>query len=185
MLPCRIFSNVGNLFCHSEHEEGAQSKVQNDKVHIRFLSEPNQTRNIKFPFRTFGKQTAQRAFNPTWSDRFTWLHYDEEKDSVFCFTCTKALHHKMISSTKGDASFTETEFRNWKNVFDTKRGFYKHESSEYRKEATARLLTIPGTSKGDIGEVTCNQHAAEKKHNREIFLKILGNIKYLGKRRWL
>lgn len=180
------FSNYAEIFiissCHSEREERVQPEVQKEKIDIRFLSEPNQPKNIKFPFRTFGKQTVKRAFNPTWFDRCTWLHYDEENDSVFCFTCTKALHHNLISSTKRDASFTETGFRNWKNAFDTKKGFCKHESSECHKEATARLLTIPGTSKGDIGEIISSQHSVEKKHNREILLKILGNIRYLGKK---
>ena len=58
-------------------------------------------------------------------------------------------------------------------------------STNHRNTTKKRLLTIPGTSKGDIGEVICNQHAAGKKHNREILLKILGNIRYLGKRRLL
>ena len=66
---------------------------------------------------------------------------------------------------KGDASFTGTGFRNWKDAFDTKKGFYKHESSECHKEATAQLLTIHETSIGDIGEVISSQHAVEKKHN--------------------
>ena len=159
-------------------EEIGRDSSASEKV--KFLAEANQPRNIKFLRHSAGKQN--RSFQPAWFDKFPWLHYDEQSDSVLCFTCIKALHLKMISSRKGEAAFTETGFRNWKNGLARNKGFHKHESSECHREATGRLILIPSTSnKGGIGELISSQYAAEKYKNRQILLKILQNVRYLGK----
>ena len=105
-------------------EEIGRDSSASEKV--KFLAEANQPRNIKFLRHSAGKQN--RSFQPAWFDKFPRLHYDEQSDSV-CFTCIKALHLKMISSRKGEAAFTETGFRNWKNGLARNKGFHKHESS--------------------------------------------------------
>ncbi len=127
---------------HSESEKTIKSNLQKEKVAIPFVPEANQPKNIKFPVQSFGKQTATRSFNSKWFDRFKWLHYDKDKDAAFCFTCIKASNKNLILSTIGEGAFIETGFRNWKNAFDKKKGFYKHESSECHKEATSRFLMI-------------------------------------------
>ena len=35
----------------------------------------------------------------------TWLHYDQEKDIVFCFTCIKAAEQNLISSKNAEKAF--------------------------------------------------------------------------------
>ena len=127
------------------------------------------------------KQNFKRSFQPAWFDKFSWLHYDVNTDSALCFTCVKALRHKMISSTKGEASFTEKGYQNWKKALAKGKGFQKHESSECHKEATERFCKIPSTIKGDIGEMMLTKHALEKLHSRTILLKILRNICYLAR----
>ena len=104
-------------------------------------------------------------------DKFKWLHYDADSDSAFCFTCIKALQHNMISSTKGEAAFTETDFQNWKKALVKDKGFHKHESSGCYKEAVARWCEMPSTVK----------HALEKFNSRRILVKILGNVRYLAR----
>ena len=48
----------------------------------------NQPRRFSFPQREFGKQSkVKRSFQPSWFDRWTWLHYRADNDSVVCFTC--------------------------------------------------------------------------------------------------
>ena len=73
----------------------------------------------------------------------------------------------MISSTKGEAAFTETDLQNWKKALV----IHKHESSGCYKEAVARWCEMPSTVK----------HALEKFNSRRILLKILGNVRYLAR----
>ena len=49
-----------------------------------FPEKPHQRRSM----RDTGKQ--KRAFNPKWFDQFTFLHYQEDSDSVICHTCALA-----------------------------------------------------------------------------------------------
>ena len=146
-------------------------EAENPSAHIKFLTEPNQPQNFKFPARTFGNQNFKRSFQSSWSDKFEWLHYDADSDSAFCFTCIKAPQHNMISSTKGEVVFTETGFQNGKEALAKNKGLHKHESSECHKEAVARWREIPSTVKGDIGEMISNQHALEKYSSRIEFFK--------------
>lgn len=143
-------------------------------------SKPNQPRSLSFPKTTFGKDPKQRSFNPTWFDKFPWLHYDQNKDAAFCFTCLSALRKSMISATKAETVFTETGYRNWKKALESGRGFSKHECSDSHKEATERLITAPGTSK-DIGEIMVDNLAATKERNRRMLLKLLQSVRYLGR----
>ena len=39
---------------------------------------------------------------------------------------------------------------------------------------------IPASVKGDVGEMISSQHAMEKFNSRQILLKILQNVRYLG-----
>lgn len=56
----------------------------------------------------------------------------------------------MISSTKGEDFFTETGYKNWKIALAKNQGFHKNESSEFHKEAAARLCEIPSSVKGNV-----------------------------------
>ena len=47
------------------------------------------------------------------------LHYDQEKDAAFCFTCISTQKKGLISSTsRVDESFTEVGFTNWKKALE-------------------------------------------------------------------
>ena len=51
-------------------------------------NEPYQPRHLSFPLRKFGKASpVSRAFQVSWFNRFTWIHYDVPRDSAFCFIC--------------------------------------------------------------------------------------------------
>ena len=44
--------------------------------------------SCKFPQRDFGKTSVvRRSFQRQWFDRWSWLHYSEDKDLAFYFTC--------------------------------------------------------------------------------------------------
>jgi len=131
---------------------------------------------------TFGsKNPTKRSFQPVWFERYKWLHYDETRDVVFRHICLKALENNMLSSLNADPTFTRNGFINWKNATDTKERFHKHESSDSHLETIARYVTAPTTARGDIGELTSEQHSLEKSKNRKILLTILSNIRYLAR----
>ena len=55
------------------------------------LSAPHQPTNFLFPKLSFGQRTPVcRSFQKKWFSTYRWLHYDENKDAVFCFLCKKA-----------------------------------------------------------------------------------------------
>ena len=45
---------------------------------------PHQPRGFPFPKREYN--VAKRSFQPSWFDKWPWLHYCEENDSVVCHT---------------------------------------------------------------------------------------------------
>ena len=49
---------------------------------------PHQPSFFHFPQREFGKTSVvKRSFQRQWCDGWSWLHYDEDRDLAFCFTC--------------------------------------------------------------------------------------------------
>ena len=62
---------------------------------------------LQLPKRSFGKKTdVQRSFQHAW---FSFLHYNEAEDTVFCFTCRKMLKEvKNKTSTKADPTFVSS-----------------------------------------------------------------------------
>ena len=60
-------------------------------VTLTVFSHTGQPRAFHFPKREFGKKSAvRRSFQTAWFDKWPWLHYREENDSVSCYTCLKA-----------------------------------------------------------------------------------------------
>ena len=100
----------------SSSVQATSDEAENPSAYIKILTEQNQSQNFKFPAQTFGNQNFQRSFHSSWFDKFKWLQYDADSDSAFCFTCIKLLQHNMISSTKGEVVFTETEFKIGKSI---------------------------------------------------------------------
>ena len=134
--------------------------------------------------RIFGKDKAgrnekKRSFQSSWFLRYKWLHCEAKEDSAFCFVCIKATAENLVTATKAEKVFTEQGFANWKKALEKDKGFDKHEQSEAHKEAIDRYIVIPKTT-GDIGEIISEAHSKERFHNRQVLLKILENIRFLG-----
>lgn len=71
-------------------------------------------------------------------------------------------------------AFISKGFTNWK---DATVAFNKHLKSECHKEAV-EICELPKKT-GDIGEKLSTEHKREKELNREMFWRILQNIRYL------
>lgn len=141
---------------------------------------PHQPMNFTFPKREFGKKIVKKSsFQSSWFKRYTWLHYDEERDVAFCHTCVKAYKEKKIvwSSGNVDPAFISTGFCNWK---DASVKLKSHESSNCHHESVTKIFTLPSTTE-DIGEALSKQHKQEKLERRHCFLKILASIRFLAR----
>lgn len=59
--------------------------------------------------------------------------------------------------------------------------FSRHEASDCHKEAVEAMITLPKTTiASNVAEMLSKSHTAEKKDNRQLFMKILQNIKFLA-----
>ena len=65
----------------------------------------------------FGKKNiVKRSFQSSWFMRWTWLHYCEDTDVVFCYTCVLVLRQKKMQLNIGGFAFTSKGFSNWKDA---------------------------------------------------------------------
>ena len=117
-------------------------------------------RSVSFPKKTFGKTT--RSFRAEWCQSFDWLHYDVEKDAVFCYLCMTTDHEgKFLASTKRDAAFISKGFSYWKEATTA---FKKHQSSDCHREAVQAIVIVPQQVR-DVGELLSKAHQEEKATN--------------------
>ena len=142
------------------------SKYFQAKLPTPLLAEkPHQPLSFKFPKHEFGeKSVVKRSFQPQWFSRWKWLHYDEERDLAFCFTCVKAYkENKLHSSTNLETTYISTGYSNWK---DASVRIAAHEASTCHKEAVLKTITLPATTH-DIGE--------------SLSAQLLSNVKFLAR----
>ena len=59
--------------------------------------------------------------------------------------------------------------------------FEKHSQSDSHKSAVERQITLASKSYGKIPKMASKSSANEQKENREMLLKILENVRFLGK----
>ena len=62
---------------------------------------------FKFLKRSFGKKTVvNRSFQSIWFEKWPWLHYVENDDTVLCITCAQASAQKKAQwSSNLDLAF--------------------------------------------------------------------------------
>ena len=66
-------------------------------------------------------------------------------------------------------------FKYWKEATT----FQKHQASDCHREANEAIIVLPKS--GDIGELLNRAYREEKVVNREMFLRILQNIRFLSR----
>ena len=69
---------------------------------------------------------------PTWFKKWSWLHYDQVNDRMFCHVCVTAVKQGSTSLVgKKKDSFISVGYTNWKDAAGEKHGgFPTHERSE-------------------------------------------------------
>ena len=71
--------------------------------------------NYQFPTSYAGKQ--KRSCQWQWFINFPWLDYNEEIDSVTCFTCKKQnFKENLVAKRLKESVFLESGFHNWKKA---------------------------------------------------------------------
>ena len=104
--------------------------------------------------------------------------YNVSSNSAFCHLCiTAAYEGKLLESTKKDSGFLTKGFIYWKEATIA---FKKHEATQCHKETNEAINLLP-KQVGDIGEILSKKHSDQKAANKEVFLTILQNLKFLTK----
>ena len=122
-----------------------------------------------------------RSFNPDWFKYFGWLHYDISRDAAFCFVCIKALSKGQISTGNVESVFVKIGFRNRKKALEKDRGLLKHQQSSAHNHVVQRYVNAP-VENHDVGEMTSSNITQLRRTNTNNLLKIISNIKFLGKK---
>ena len=121
---------------------------------------------------------VKRSFQRQWFDRWSWLHYDEDRDLAFCFTCVVAYQNNHLQSAHClEQTFISSGFSNWK---DATAKFAKHEGSRCHKDSVLKTITLPATT-SDVGEMLSSQLAKERLERRKCLLKWLSNARFLSR----
>ena len=136
---------------------------------------PHQPKSLRFPHREFGKTSVVKcSFQHQRFDRWSWLHYDEERDLSYCFTCIVAYHNNHLHSVgKLEQSFISTGFSNWKDAIAK---FSKHQDSWCHQQAVLKTVTLPSTT-ADVGEMLSSQLTKQHQERR----KLLSNAHFLAR----
>ena len=106
----------------------------------------------------------KRSFQHHWFEKYPWLDYGVEEDSVTCFFC-KRLNLNLLSERCRDETFLKTGYKNWKKATEK---FDKHQQSKYRKSALTYEVIVP-QCRNALEIIDEN----EKKRRERIFLTIL------------
>ena len=141
---------------------------------------PNQPRHHDFSERSFGKtKVVTRTFQPSWFNKWKWLHYSTPGDLAFCHTCVTAIKtgRMKVTGNVQDSSFLTGGFSNWK---DASKCYSNHEQTTMHKTAVEYMVTLPNTT-SDVGGMLSSSHAVEKQKNRQYILKVAQNIRFLAR----
>ena len=95
-----------------------------------------------------------------------WLHYDIEKDAVFCHFCI--LHKdKLLAEYNKDPAYISTGFKNWKKA---PKCFDVHKSLKCHKAVLTNQVTLPKC--GDVAELI-NKDLQRQRSDEGQYLKVV------------
>lgn len=142
------------------------------------LAKPHQPTNYKFPKRKIGQW--HRSFQPKRFNDFPWLHYNEQNDSVICFTCSEQEKQGKLANAKNKERafiYCKEGFSNWKEAIQR---FQEHTKSDCHVIATE--YHIGGiASSGNVMEMYNVGAKKTMEENRRCFLKIIESLRFLSR----
>ena len=125
----------------------------------------------------FGKK--ETSFLPSFYNKWSWLHYDEAEDSVYCIICKIGDHYKKLNDIRVENSSIKTGYSNWKHARSTGKGFHQHESLNCHQQAIQRLIEISKSTE-DVSEIIKSNSTEVKSQNRACLIKIISCLRYLA-----
>jgi len=93
---------------------------------------------------------------------------------------TAAHEGKLLASTKQEPAFINKGFTYWKELTTA---FKKHQASQCYKE-TNETINLLLQQVRDIGELLSQKHSDQEVENREVFIRIVQNLRFLCKARF-
>ena len=102
----------GNCSYHSTAMACSSSSTAHSSVEDLLPEFPHQPELFPFPKKAFGKKKiVYRSCQASWFHSWSWLHYNEPKDSLFCHLCCRGIKEKKITMKPGvtDEAFVSTE----------------------------------------------------------------------------
>lgn len=129
------------------------------------------------PASTSFKKTGNRCCHATWFTTWPWMHYDEVKDCIFCFTCTSAIERQLMppKEKRSESAFTDKGFCNWKKGPEY---FGAHEKSEFHLKAT---MKIRDSRKIGIDSLLSKELVQNQRDARKVLNVIFSSIRFLGR----
>ncbi|KAF4678803.1 hypothetical protein FOZ60_016047 [Perkinsus olseni] len=117
----------------------------------------------------FPSNAGGRSFLPAWQEKYAWLEYSAEKDSVFCYHCR---HFGAPRAAKSSPFFGDPNgFSNWKKA--TQR-FEEHAASDYHRNAMEAFLdwSLMKESGQSVAASLAKQNEKVIRENRH-YLKVI------------
>ena len=97
----------------------------------------------------------------------------------------EAMESEILVTHWKDDAFVTKGFRIWRKALyvekDKPGAFKKHSRSDSHKSTVERQITLASESYGKIPKMASKSSTNEQKENREKLLKILENVRFLGK----
>jgi len=81
-----------------------------------------------------------RSCQANWFNKWTFLHYVEDKDAVICHTCASAVKKKLLFQDDFKEKSFLIGFRNWKKGVEK---IKEHEKADVHKLSLERLISKP------------------------------------------
>ena len=79
------------------HPSGQDPRTDPSDLASDLPTKTHHPKAFKFPKRNFGKKTVvNRSFQSIWFEKWPWLRYVENDDTVLCITCVQASAQKKL-----------------------------------------------------------------------------------------
>ncbi|MEM6831947.1 MAG: DUF4371 domain-containing protein [Bacteroidota bacterium] len=125
-----------------------------------------------FPKSKFGARS--RSCQHKWFKTYQWLHYDSEKDCVFCFYCMK--HKSKLTAEKNkEPAYISVGFKNWKKAPDC---FKDHQNSKCHSGASIFEIIVPSCRDPST---MLNEQLTKRAEERQYLKTVMECIQYLAR----
>ena len=156
-----------------------EGKALSDEDKVKVIAGRKPSEQTILPSRKYVDKRRKRGYSERfvqkkWFDQFDWLGYygKREVEGVFCLPCVLFTTIHREGSCRGD-NFVVRLHRDWKNIIADAA---EHESTQYHRNAAAKLLAFLSTGKHPSERIDLMQSQAATERvsaNRCILLSVL------------